>query len=405
VIKPALRDDAFIADVLAAAHDADKNTFQLWWLGQSGFLLHWNGKYVLMDPYLSDSLTAKYQNTNKPHVRMTEIVVAPHRLDFVNVVTSSHNHTDHLDPDTLTPILKKHPTLPVLIIPKANRSFVAERLKIDASRPAGMDANDTIEFGDPAEDGIEIRAVPAAHDTIERDADGHCKCLGYLFAFGQWSIYHSGDTRWHDDIIRALLQWNSHHKIDVALLPINGHDPARGVAGNLSGREAAQLGRIVGAGVVIPCHYDMFEFNTARPGEFVDEARKLGQAYQLLRCGERFDSRQIYAAGGAQPVLNPALAEYYTGKHILVGITYKDAKGKVTEQVQFDGHVARINEGEGIVIFRRDTAAEFTLPPDLSSLRPAGPGEYRLRSTGEVIKDPDLLTSWTIDASDDEKEG
>ena len=48
---------------------------------------------LLLDPYLSDSLTQKYTATDKPHVCMTARVVAPERLDFIDLVTSSHNHT------------------------------------------------------------------------------------------------------------------------------------------------------------------------------------------------------------------------------------------------------------------------------------------------------------------------
>jgi hypothetical protein len=291
----------------------------------------------------------------------------------------------------------------LLLVPDANRAFVADRLKIPLERLTGIDANGTLEFGDPDDGGIEIRAVPAAHDEVERDEKGRCKYLGYLFRFGRWSIYHSGDTLWHDEIVRALLGWNVQHKIDVAILPINGHVAERRVAGNLNGREAARLGRLIGAGVIIPCHYDMFEFNTAKPGDFADEARRIGQPYQLLRCGERFNSRQIYLSGDTAPVFNPVLAEYYTAKHILVGLTYKASDGTVKEQVQFDGHIARINEQEGIVIYRRDMASEFTLPPALASLRPASPGEYRLRSTGEVVRDPEVLTTWTIDDGAEEK--
>lgn len=400
MIRPALQDDAFIADVRESGNDASDDTaFDLWWLGQSGYLIRWRDKHILIDPYLSDSLTKKYETTDKPHVRMTERVVAPERLDFIDIVTSSHNHTDHLDADTLIPILATRPAipmLPMLIVPEANRLFVAERLKVSIDRLKGIDAGCTIEFGDPAEGGIEIRAVPAAHNEIDRDEKERCKYLGYLFHFGRWTVYHSGDTLSHEDIVRALLNWNIRGKIDVAILPINGHAPGRRVAGNLSGREAARLGRLIDAGVVIPCHYDMFEFNTAKPGEFVDECRKIGQAYQLLRCGERFNSNQIYIGGEDVPMLNTTLAEYYTGKHILVGLTYKDSAGRVTEQLQFDGHIARINEQEGIVIFRRDTGREFTLPAELASLRPAAPGEYRLRSTGEVVRDPDVLATWTI---------
>ena len=42
----------------------------------------------------------------------------------------------------------------------------------------------------------------------------------------------------------------------------------------------------IGARLVIPCHYDLFAFNTASPDEFVAECRFLGQPWQLLRPGE-----------------------------------------------------------------------------------------------------------------------
>src|SRR5687768_6270046 len=80
--------------------------FDIWWLGQSGFLVQWNGRLVLFDPYLSDSLTKKYSGTAKPHVRMGERVISPELLNQIDIVTSSHNHTDHLDADTLIPLLR-----------------------------------------------------------------------------------------------------------------------------------------------------------------------------------------------------------------------------------------------------------------------------------------------------------
>src|SRR6266576_6392347 len=135
MIKPVIQDDAFLADVATARGDFEH--FHLWWLGQSGFLLQWQGKHVLFDPYLSDSLTKKYAHTDKPHVRMTERVVAPERLNFIDVVTSSHNHTDHLDPDTLGPLLRANPRMD-LVIPEANREFVVNRLELIAELPCGL---------------------------------------------------------------------------------------------------------------------------------------------------------------------------------------------------------------------------------------------------------------------------
>jgi L-ascorbate metabolism protein UlaG (beta-lactamase superfamily) len=78
--------------------------------------------------------------------------------------------------------------------------------------------------------------------------------------------------------------------VDVAMLPINGHDPARRVAGNLDCVEAAKLGRAIHAKWVIPCHYDLFEFNTADVNDFVKEAKRISQPFKILRGGEMFSS-------------------------------------------------------------------------------------------------------------------
>src|SRR5262249_23757789 len=43
----------------------------VWWLGQSGFLIKSAEATVVVDPYLSEHLTHKYEGTSRPHVRMT----------------------------------------------------------------------------------------------------------------------------------------------------------------------------------------------------------------------------------------------------------------------------------------------------------------------------------------------
>ena len=53
--------------------------------------------------------------------------------------------------------------------------------------------------------------------------------------------------------------------------------------------EGKLVAKDIGAKLVIPCHYDMFEFNTADPYEqFVPECEKIGQPYRVLKLGERF---------------------------------------------------------------------------------------------------------------------
>lgn len=273
---PAIKKDEALVAEMDAALTGEKH-FYLWWLGQSGFLLQWKGQRVLIDPYLSDSLTEKYSNTDKPHVRMSERVIAPELLKDIFVVTSSHNHTDHLDAATLVPVLKNNPGI-TFIIPEANRDFVAERTQCDKAMPVGLNDGASVTAGE-----FTFHGIPAAHNEIERDGNGNCRFMGYVIEFGGWKIYHSGDTLWFDGMADLLKPF----RVDIALLPVNGNDPARKVAGNLDGREAAQLGKTIGAGCVIPCHYDMFYFNTADVAEFEAEAKNAGQSYRVLRGGEK----------------------------------------------------------------------------------------------------------------------
>lgn len=275
MIVPFQKDDDLLLDV--GASDVNDGHVRLWWLGQSGYLVQFERAHLLLDPYLSDSLTFKYAATDKPHVRMTERIIDPGRLDFIDVVTSSHNHTDHLDAETLNPLRYANPDM-TLVIAEANRAFVADRLHVDPSWPVGLAIGEHVEVGP-----FRIEAVPAAHEALE---PGY---VGYVVRCGQWTLYHSGDTVRYDGMADVLAP----HEIDVALLPINGRAPERRVAGNLDAAEAAALGRDIGARVVIPCHYDMFTFNTADPATFVEACQSIGQRGHVLRCGEQWSSESL----------------------------------------------------------------------------------------------------------------
>lgn len=275
MIVPVQKDDALLLDV--GASDVSDGHVRLWWLGQSGYLVQFERAHLLLDPYLSDSLTFKYAATDTPHVRMTERVIDPARLDFIDVVTSSHNHTDHLDAETIGPLRFANPDL-TLVIPEANRAFVADRLQVDPSWPVGLAIGEHAELGP-----FRIEAVPAAHEAL---GPGY---VGYVVRCGSWTLYHSGDTIRYEGMADLL----GPHAIDVALLPINGRAPERRVAGNLDAIEAATLGRDIGARVVVPCHYEMFTFNTADPAAFVEACRVVGQRGVVLRCGEQWSSATL----------------------------------------------------------------------------------------------------------------
>lgn len=275
LIKPKQKDAVLLNDILSFASD---RSFKVWWLSQSGFLIKWQGKYLLFDPYLSDSLSIKYQHTEKPHVRMSELAIDPASLNFVDIVTSSHNHTDHLDADSLVPILENNNDVK-FIIPEANRPFVLSRIGCKESFPTGLNEGQTIEHK-----GFKITGVPAAHNTIDRDDKGQCKFMGYVVQFGDYTVYHSGDTLRFDGLDELLKPYH----VDIAFLPINGNKPERKVAGNLNAEEAALLGKAIDARLVIPHHYHLFEFNTEDPILFEEQCKKHGVKYKVLEIGEGF---------------------------------------------------------------------------------------------------------------------
>jgi len=248
----------------------------LWWLGQSGYLLQWNGIHVLIDPYLSDSLTKKYEGSSRPHIRMCEKVIDPARLSFIDIVSSSHNHTDHFDGETLIPIIEANPGIS-FIIPEANREFVCHRINMPLSFPTGLNDGQTADIK-----GIRFTGVPASHNELERDEQGRCRYMGYVIDIGGKKIYHSGDTLLFPGMAELLQPFN----IDLAILPVNGNDPSRGVAGNLDGNEAAWLAKSIHAKLTIPCHYDMFTFNTADVSVFMSACEQNGTNYKILQLGD-----------------------------------------------------------------------------------------------------------------------
>ncbi len=92
------------------------------------------------------------------------------------------------------------------------------------------------------------------------------------------------------------------------------------------------------------------------------------------------------------------LASELVGKLILVGLTHNDHAGNFVRRSQIFGRVILADRLLGICIRDERTGEETCLPPDTRGVRPAAPGEYQNRATGEIVHDPDYLAAWTITA-------
>jgi len=77
-----------------------------------------------------------------------------------------------------------------IVAPEAHRDLVAERAGVARrERRSASTTGRTVSAG-----GFSFTAVPAAHEEIERDAQGRMLHLGYVVRCGPFTLYHAGDT-------------------------------------------------------------------------------------------------------------------------------------------------------------------------------------------------------------------
>ncbi|MBX6311589.1 MAG: MBL fold metallo-hydrolase [Isosphaeraceae bacterium] len=278
MIQP-VRKGRDLIDEIRATQTAP-GTIVVWWLGQSGYVIKSRSGTMVIDPYLSEHLTKKYEGTSKPHIRMTEAPLRGGDLAGVDLILSSHKHSDHMDPGTLPELMAASPEA-VLVLPAALVEH-AQGLGLPGDRLKGIDAGEWYERA-----GFAVRALPSAHEGLDTDEQGRHLYLGFVVEADGRRLYHTGDSLLYDDLPARL----GPGPFDVFFLPINGRDPARGVPGNMTAAEAVDLAARCRPRFVVPHHYDMFTFNTVPVAAFEAEARRLpaGVTPVVLRCGGRWE--------------------------------------------------------------------------------------------------------------------
>jgi L-ascorbate metabolism protein UlaG (beta-lactamase superfamily) len=231
-------------------------------LGQAGFALFSGDDLVLIDPFLSP----------RPD-RLVEPLVDPGGLLGVTAVLATHEHGDHLDLPIWAIIAEASPDA-VFVVPEPLVPLV-----IDAGIPG--DRVTGVRIGMPLQLGaVRATAVPARHAVWIEDGyslgdqeHGTPRWIGYVVELDGVRLYHAGDTLADDSLTRAV----SDLRPDIALLPINGRDPdreGRGVVGNMSPDEAAQVARDLSVTLAVPMHFDTIRGNEGEPDAFVRAMRR-----------------------------------------------------------------------------------------------------------------------------------
>lgn len=226
----------------------------LYWLGQAGFAIRSYNLTVLIDAYLSNALAATYRDALFKHRRMMAPPLDPDEARGIDFLLSTHAHSDHLDPGSIGKIMALNPECR-LVCP---RSAVAKALErgADRDRVIAMSSLEKRRLG-----AMEAEMLPAAHEELAADGAGNILYAGYVLTLDGVTMYHSGDCVPYDGQVDVVKE----RRPDLAMLPVNGRDEHRaqhGVAGNFTVAEAADLCLAAGIDILIPHHFDMFEFNT-----------------------------------------------------------------------------------------------------------------------------------------------
>lgn len=235
----------------------------MWWIGQAGFVFKTpGGKVVVVDPYLSDAAGRMFG--------FKRLTLPPITADDVraDLAVLTHEHADHLDPDSIPIIAKNNPAC----------RFIAPKGCVEGLDTAGVsqsarvivEPNKRYEF-----DGVMIETARADHGDL-------CDCaLAVVLDFAGIRIACTGDTGFRPTLLKPLYEVRP----DVLLPCING------VFGNMGHIDAAMLTQTAKPRFAIPCHYWTFaEHGAGDPAGFVHTCRCLCPEVNalLLRPGERF---------------------------------------------------------------------------------------------------------------------
>lgn len=233
-------------------HNLSSEHAGLWWLGQAGYIFRTSEITIVIDPYLSDSAAAGAPEFTRQFPPPME----PEELQ-ADIYVITHDHLDHLDPDTLSGYSAKTKTWfigPRLVAKKlATLGIPEERIiRLDASESRTVQ-------------GVNISgvfALPTGADVIDT--------TGYLLEFANGrSVYHTSDTAFHPLVLAAAPQ-----QPEVMLVPINGKWD------NPGPEQAAEFAASVKPRFVLPNHYDLMAMNAENPATFrwFCEQKKLSAA-------------------------------------------------------------------------------------------------------------------------------
>ena len=212
------------------------------WLTQAGLLFENGNITVMVDPYFSNSVGEQIDPKKNRRI--------PADMSFLDknpdVVLITHDHLDHLDPETIEALLAR-----------ANKpiTFMAPENAFKKLVKYGGEHNYVMlnPHSVWSERGVTFYAVHAEHS--DRTA------VGFILDDGEKTYYVSGDTLYNYDVIDEVLELVE-DGVDFAFVPINGK------GNNMNARDAADFAYEIDAKCAVPLHYGLFDSTSPETFDF-----------------------------------------------------------------------------------------------------------------------------------------
>lgn len=252
----------------------EPHSLRIWWIGQEGFVFKSSRQIIYIDPYLSTYAERITRGKASEHVRIKPAPMKPEDVNHADIVLCTHDHADHIDPESI-PIIAVQSPRAHFIVPECARDTM-RGFGIDDGRIHTMKGDDQLRLKE-----IHIHAVPAKHEEFDKHPQKGYPYLSYVINIDGVTVFHAGDTIPYDGQAEHLKR----HRIDLAFLPINGRDEFRhrlDFEGNFTCAEAVRFALDINAGLTVPMHYDMFTINTADINEFRSIADKHNLRYLIM---------------------------------------------------------------------------------------------------------------------------
>jgi L-ascorbate metabolism protein UlaG (beta-lactamase superfamily) len=191
------------------------------WIGHSTVLMNINGKIILTDPVLFNSIGLYLLGTTIGKTRATSPALEFDEIPKPDIVLLSHSHMDHMDYKSLKELTDNFP-YDIDCITAYNTKDIIDDLKW--KRLKELDWSITTNFNELGIKAIEVNhdgfRLPGERDRADGDALNGRSYNGYILESNNKKILFAGDTAYTE-----IFKKYENENIDVAIMPIGGYVP------------------------------------------------------------------------------------------------------------------------------------------------------------------------------------